>query len=90
MSEAREHNIFLYDRRRMELCGISEIESFSDEAVSAVFDGGGLTIEGNGLKIDNFSVGSGELTVSGFVTGFYYYKNDTAEGGAFSRLFKRK
>lgn len=74
----------------MELCGISEIESFSDDAVSAIFDGGGLTVEGSGLKIDNFSVGSGELTISGFVTGFYYYKNDTAEGGALSRLFKRK
>ncbi len=68
-----DHNVFLYCRKRIELTGISDVIAFSENEVEAEYAGGCISIEGEELKIDEFSSETGKLIVLGTVNGFLYY-----------------
>ena len=82
-------DVCLFSRKRMELCGIEEVESFTDEAVTLVSSLGMIAVEGKGLKIESFSTEKGELSIVGEFDSFYYYgKKDPKERrGVLSKLF---
>ena len=81
-------NVCLFSRKRMELCGIEEVESFTDEAITLVSALGMIAVEGSGLKIESFSTEKGELVIVGEFDSFYYYgKKDGGKRSVFSRLF---
>ncbi len=83
------HNVCLYDRARAELSGISEVESFHDEGILLIAPFGEVSIEGENLKIDSFSVETGKICITGKITGILYYeKNRVIKGGIFSRRAK--
>ena len=86
---AVNQNIFLYQRQRAHLCGIEEVESFTDTEIVALSCLGAISIIGQELKIDNFSTGSGELEIHGKIESFCYFgRENTAKKGLFSRLTK--
>ena len=78
-------NLFLYDRTRLEITGVENVESFTDVSVVLHSNAGDLSIEGENLHIDQFSTESGNLTVTGRIDGVLYYAAK-ASGGFFSRL----
>ena len=82
----KEHSITLRDRSRLELSGISDVESFTENSVIAVSSLGNLSIEGEELKIESFSAETGRLAVAGKVDGFYYFGNPSKK----KRLFSKK
>lgn len=81
----KEHSISLKDRARMELTGIEDVESFTDTSVIAVSVQGNISIDGEGIKIENFSVETGKLTVSGKFDAFCYFGRKLKKKGIFSR-----
>jgi len=85
-----EQNVCLFSRRRMELTGIEEVESFGEEQITLRTELGMIAVDGRGLKIENFSTEKGELKIVGEFDSFYYYGNkDTGEKkGLFGKLFK--
>lgn len=83
-------DVCLFSRKRIELTGIEEVESFTDEQLTLSSIMGMIAVEGNGLKIESFSTERGELKINGEIDSFYYYskKKSDEKQGVFSRLFK--
>ena len=74
-SNIREHNVFMSDRTKMELTGIDDVESFTDTSVIATSSLGSIAIEGENIKIENFSSDTGILTVKGNFDSLCYFGN---------------
>ncbi len=68
-----EQNVSLYNRKNLELTGISDVTAFSDTVVEAEYPGGCIAVEGSDLKIEEFSSESGKLRICGMVSGFFYF-----------------
>lgn len=83
-------DVCLFSRRRMELSGIEEVGSFTEEQIILSGILGMISIEGRGLKIENFSMEKKELSLSGEIDSFYYYekKNSGEKKGLLSKLMK--
>lgn len=77
-------NILLYDRSRMELTGVFDVESFTDTNVIAESSLGSISIDGNELKIESFSVESGRLIVVGKLDGVCYFGKTAKKRSFFS------
>ncbi len=88
--EQTGQDVCLFSRKRMELTGIEEVESFTDEQITLSSSLGMIAVEGRNLKIESFSTEHGELKINGDFDSFYYYgKQDKDEKhGIFSKLFK--
>lgn len=83
-------DVCLFSRKRMELTGIEEVESFTEEQILLASPLGMIAIDGHGLKIESFSMGAGELKLNGEIDSFYYYskKSSGEKAGVFAKLFK--
>ena len=76
-------DVCLFSRKKMELTGIEEVESFTDSLITAASVLGMIAIEGR-----NFSTDDGNLRITGdFDSISYYAKREKQEkSGLFSRL----
>lgn len=72
-------------RTRLEVSGVTDVESFTDTSVIAISELGSISIDGEELKIESFSCDSGWLIVNGKLDGFYYFGRDKKRRGFFSR-----
>jgi len=88
--EQNGQDICLFSRRRMELTGIEEVESFTDEQITVASSLGMIAVEGKNLKIESFQTEYGSLTINGEVDSIYYYgKQENGEKrGIFAKLFR--
>ena len=88
----RPHSVFIQDRSRAELTGIREVESFNETGIELLSHDGAVAIEGEMLKIDQFSVETGKISVIGRITGIFYYEKQekpaVKHGGLFARRQK--
>ena len=62
-------NVFLYDRKKLEMTGISDVSAFSDTSVEMTYGGGMIAIDGTDLKIDSFSSETGHICIPFVITG---------------------
>ncbi len=51
-----DQDVCLFSRKRMELSGIDEVESFTEEQITLSSSMGMIAVEGSGMKIESFSV----------------------------------
>ncbi len=70
------HKLSVNDRRYTELTGISDVLNFDDNTITANSALGDMIIEGEELKIENFSSEKGLLSVRGKINGIYYLERD--------------
>ena len=84
------HNIILESRRRLSISGITDFESFNDEAVLLQTEMGTLEIRGEDLHMNKLSLESGEVVIEGGIIGMMYTDDlpKDAKGGLFSKLFR--
>ena len=82
-------NIRILHRQRMELTGIEEVESFTDNSVVMRSSLGSLSVEGDSLKIESFSTDKGELIIEGKIDGVYYFGSETSQKKGFFARFVR-
>jgi len=68
-----EQNVFLYDRKRLELTGVADVYEFTENSVEMTLEEGFLGIDGEGLKIDYFNSESGKVSIHGTVSAITYY-----------------
>ncbi len=86
IKEACEHKLSVDRRKTAELTGIKYVESFEPTEIIAAYDMGDIAIEGEELKIINFSVDTGRLSVVGKINGIFYMENTPkTKGGLFSK-----
>ncbi len=80
------HNVMLYDKERIEVTGVGDVESFNETEIILALADGGMAIDGEGLKIESFSTTAGTLTAVGGISGICYFGKKTAErGGLFGK-----
>lgn len=87
----RPHEVKLSSRTRLEMTGIEDVSSFDEQGIILQSCMGGISIEGEGLKIETFSTGSGDLVITGKISGILYFGSSSGEkekSGFFSRLFR--
>ncbi len=83
-----KHNLILEDRRVLNVSGVSDVSGFDEQNVVLVTGMGELSIKGDNLHINKFSLETGELNLDGNIYSLTYSENKQTEGGFFSRLFK--
>ena len=66
-------NIYLENRKKLELSGILDVSAFSENFIEAEYSEGCIAVEGVQLKIEEFSNEFGTLKVNGTITAMYYY-----------------
>ena len=81
------HGLTLQDRSRMTLSGIKDVVNFDDGQVVLNTDLGTLTIRGEQMHVDQLSLDTGDLSLTGKIEALEY--DDTIRGGSFlGRLFR--
>ncbi len=82
---AAPHSVIIENRQRAELSGIQEVESFDETGVVLNSTAGEITVDGENLKIDSFSVDSGRVIITGTIAALIYQEKPRARRGFFSR-----
>jgi len=81
------HRLVLEGRSRLSVTGITEIESFDENAVVLYTTRGTLIIHGRQLHLQMLSLDGGQVSVDGTVDAMTYEDDQRAAGGFLSRLF---
>ena len=82
----RVQNIIVENRKRMTVSGVREVDGFDESYVQMHTVQGELVIRGEGLRVDQLSVETGELLLTGKIDELSYGET-REERGFFSRLF---
>ncbi len=81
------HNVIMEQRKKLNLSGVKEVKSFDEETVILETYMGNLTVKGEDLNIESFSVTTGELVAQGNIYALVY-SNSSREKGMLRRLMK--
>lgn len=69
------------ERKRISIDGVKNILAFDEELVRLESDGGDITVEGQGLKIESLSREGGVIDICGVIEGVYYSKKKRHKRG---------
>lgn len=81
------HKLTLDGRSRLNLSGVTEVESFDEGMVVLHTTRGTLVVRGSGLHLQMLSLDGGQVHVDGTVDSLTYEDSARDAGGFFSRLF---
>ncbi len=76
VSAVKKHNIILEERSRLSISGVTDVESFDENEISLYTTLGELLIKGKCLHVDEMSLESGNITISGDVKSLVYGDKD--------------
>ena len=82
------HKMTLVERKRLEITGVIEVESFDENTIVMSTSQGDLTVQGEDLHIETLSLDGGALKVDGTVESLTYEDQAEDRGGLWSRLFR--
>lgn len=89
--EPKAHEIRMSNRKKMDITGVINVESFDSEEFLLETEGGYLAIRGQNLHMKNLNVENGLVSIEGYVIDMAYVDH-TSSGdkakGIFSKLFK--
>ena len=83
----KAHTVLLENREKITLTGVTDVQSFDENAVQADTDYGRLEIRGEALQVTSLALESGGLTVEGKIISFVYTAAPKNGGGLFSKVF---
>src|SRR5699024_8658521 len=90
MQPTQDHIIKINNRKKLEISGVKEVDSFDNEEFLIETIMGYLIIRGENLQLKNLDVGSGSVIIKGKVYELSYV-DEESEGkakGFFSKIFK--
>ena len=85
------HAFAVRDRASMEITGVTEVVSFDEKLVLLTTEYGGLSVEGENLRIGTLDVDRGDVRLGGKINGVYDYDNRSTgeeKKGFFGKLFR--
>ena len=82
------HHVVLEDRERLMISGVTEVESFDENAIVMDTSQGTLVIRGEELHIEKLSLDGGDLKVEGKSDSITYESDGGEKGGLLRRLFR--
>ena len=84
--EAKQ-SVVLENRKSLVIDGVKNIDSFSENYVELTSKLGGISIEGQDLKIEALNQETGKIYIVGEISGFFYSNTKVAKG-FWNKLFK--
>lgn len=82
-------NIYMEDREKITVTGVTDVEHFNEEAILLFIQGGGLLIKGQKLHIQKLDLEEGKAIISGFVnSAAYTEKKDRQDKSFWKRILK--
>jgi sporulation protein YabP len=91
IQKPKSHNVLLENRKKLNISGVLDVDSFNDEYILIDTELGFLVIRGLNLKIKKLSLESAEISVDGNIASLEYTADDSSKGKSpsfFSKLFK--
>lgn len=85
--EEKPHRVTLDSRNRLTVTGVSDVESFDENAITMETEGGLLVVRGSSLHIEKLSLDGGDLLVEGEVDSLTYEEEEARRESFLSRLF---
>lgn len=85
--QALPHGLSLQDRKKMAVSGVNEVINFDENQVMISTTMGTLVIRGSSLHVDQLSLDSGELRLTGRID-LVEYDDNVTSGGFLRRLFQ--
>ncbi len=82
------HSLILKDRSQLTLSGVTDVDSFDENLITAYTDYGELTVKGEGLHISVLNTDTGELSIDGKVSSLTYLENQPKATSFFSKVFR--
>lgn len=76
VSAVKKHNIILEERSKLSISGVTDVESFDENEISLYTTLGELSIKGKCLHVDEMSLETGELSITGDVKSMVYGDRD--------------
>ncbi len=83
----KPHSLQLENRNGLKMTGVTDVEAFDEECVTAYTDYGCLSISGSALHIDELNIKNGVLQISGEVSALVYSSKKSKEKGFLKRVF---
>ena len=80
------HRLTLDARSRLNMTGVTEVESFDENTIVLATTRGTLIVRGTGLHLQMLSLEGGQVSVDGSVDSLSY-EDPVPAGGFFARLF---
>lgn len=84
---AGEHNVFLYNRKTLEMTGVLDVSSLDEDSVEMTLSDGAAAVDGQNLKIDSFSSETGKIRIIGEISAITYFEKSVFKKGG---LFRKK
>ena len=70
------HNLILEDRSKLTLTGVTDVDCFDERMINLFTGLGELTIKGRNLHINDVSVETGDMTITGDIWLLQYGEKD--------------
>ncbi len=92
ISRDAAHRIQLFERKSLEVCGVTDVISFDEQLVVLNTVCGTMEIEGSSLQIYVLNIAEGNVALEGTVDSIRYYETNQSEkdgkNGFFNKLFR--
>lgn len=82
------HEVVVTDRKRLTAGGVQFVDSFDEYSLTLTTSMGQMTVEGQSLKIEDFSNESGTVRICGEISGYYYSEKSVVKKKLFERFMK--
>ena len=86
MENEVQHSLSLVNRERLSVTGVNDVDAFNEQEILVICDCGELNIKGELLHVEELSLESGFLTVSGKISSISYSEKITSSS-ILKRLF---
>lgn len=82
------HNLVMESRKKLSITAVQDVTLFEETRIVLDTGMGELTITGQGLRLNNMSVETGEISIEGQVDGLSYDDDPLSGQGLLARLFR--
>lgn len=86
-----QHNHFVHidNRERIEITGVTRVDTFNDDNVILHTIMGVINIKGKDMKVNKLNVDTGDMLIEGRINSMQYLSKDNEKKGSFIKnLFK--
>lgn len=82
------HMVHIDNRERIEISGVTKVDTFNEDDVILHTVMGVLNIKGKNMKVNKLNVDTGDMLIEGMVYSMHYLSKDKEKGSILKKLFK--
>lgn len=82
------HIVHIDNRERIEISGVTKVDTFNEDDVILHTIMGVLNIKGKNMKVNKLNVDTGDMLIEGMIYSMHYLSKDKEKGSFLKKLFK--